>query len=103
MTGASSVISGPDQFLIRDSWSDLRQFRQMPDIDFHRLDAYRKARLKAAMREADIGLCVLVSPISIRYAVDYNTFPLFQSHIPSSYLFFPLDGPSTLHQAYSFG
>ncbi|MER8841349.1 Xaa-Pro peptidase family protein [Mesorhizobium sp. M0913] len=75
----------------------------MPDIDFQRLDGYRKARLKAAMREAGVALCVLVSPVTIRYAVDYNTFPLFQSHIPSTYLFLPLDGPITIHQAYSYG
>ncbi|WP_287236512.1 Xaa-Pro peptidase family protein [Mesorhizobium sp.] len=75
----------------------------MPDIDFQRLDGYRKARLKAAMRESGVALCVLVSPVTIRYAVDYNTFPLFQSHIPSTYLFLPLDGPVTLHQANSYG
>ncbi|CDX52855.1 Aminopeptidase [Mesorhizobium plurifarium] len=75
----------------------------MPDIDFKRLDAYRKDRLRAAMRQADVGLCVLVSPITIRYAVDYNTFPLFQSHIPVTYLFLPLDGPITLLQGFSAG
>ncbi|RVD24973.1 aminopeptidase P family protein, partial [Mesorhizobium sp. M4A.F.Ca.ET.020.02.1.1] len=93
----------PDGFLLRDNWSDLRQFRQMPDIDFQRLDKYRKGRLRAAMRASDVAMCVLVSPITIRYAIDYNTFPLFQSHIPVTYLFFPLDGPVTLHQAYSRG
>ncbi|RWO54524.1 MAG: aminopeptidase P family protein [Mesorhizobium sp.] len=103
MKVTTSVSPGPDGFVLRDNWSDLRQFRPMPDIDFQRLDGYRKARLKAAMREAGIALCVLVSPVTIRYAVDYNTFPLFQSHIPSTYLFLPLDGPITLHQAYSYG
>ncbi|RWI85414.1 MAG: aminopeptidase P family protein [Mesorhizobium sp.] len=95
--------AGPDDHILRDNWSDLRKFRPMPDIDFKRLDAYRKGRLRAAMRQADVGLCVLVSPITIRYAVDYNTFPLFQSHIPVTYLFLPLDGPITLLQGFSAG
>ncbi|RAZ73015.1 M24 family metallopeptidase [Mesorhizobium atlanticum] len=92
------VSPTPDGFVIRDNWSDLRQFRPMPDIDFERLDRYRKGRLRAAMRKADVAMCVLVSPITIRYAVDYNSYPLFQSHIPVTYLFLPLDGPITLHQ-----
>ncbi|ESX09701.1 peptidase M24 [Mesorhizobium sp. LSJC265A00] len=94
---------GPDGLILRDDWSDLRKFRPMPDIDFKRLDGYRKGRLRSAMREAGVALCVLVSPITIRYAVDYNTFPLFQSHIPVTYLFLPLDGPIALHQAFTFG
>ncbi|RWM75090.1 Xaa-Pro peptidase family protein [Mesorhizobium sp.] len=103
MTDSKLVSTSPDAFLLSDNWSDLRRFRSMPDIDFQRLDGYRKARLKAAMRESGVAMCVLVSPVTIRYAVDYNTFPLFQSHIPSTYLFLPLDGPITLHQAYSYG
>ncbi|MER9202312.1 Xaa-Pro peptidase family protein [Mesorhizobium sp. M0933] len=97
------IAPGPDGLILRDNWSDLRKFRPMPDIDFKRLDGYRKGRLRSAMREAGVALCVLVSPITIRYAVDYNTFPLFQSHIPVTYLFLPLDGPIALHQAFTFG
>lgn len=92
------VTSTPDGFVLKDNWSDLRQFRPIPDIDFKRLDRYRKGRLREAMRRADVAMCVLVSPITIRYAVDYNSYPLFQSHIPVTYLFLPLDGPITLHQ-----
>lgn len=87
----------PDGSVLHDNWSDLRQFRPMPDIDFKRLDGYRKARLRAAMREAGVALCVLVSPITIRYAINYNVFPLFQSHIPATYVFVPVDGPIPLH------
>ncbi|MER9370483.1 Xaa-Pro peptidase family protein [Mesorhizobium sp. M0518] len=97
------ITPSPDGLILRDDWSDLRKFRPIPDIDFKRLDGYRKGRLRSAMREAGVALCVLVSPITIRYAVDYNTFPLFQSHIPVTYLFLPLDGPITLHQAFTFG
>ncbi|MEI9426042.1 aminopeptidase P family protein, partial [Mesorhizobium sp. Cs1299R1N1] len=81
-----------------DNWSDLRQFRPMPEIDFKRLDSYRKGRIRSAMRAADVAMCVLVSPITLRYAVDYNQYPLFQSHIPVTYLFFPVEGPVTIHQ-----
>ncbi|MER8581496.1 Xaa-Pro peptidase family protein [Mesorhizobium sp. M1423] len=103
MTDFKVLSPDPDGFLLRDNWSDLRQFRQMPEIDFQRLDTYRKDRLKAAMRDSGVAMCVLVSPITIRYAIDYNTFPLFQSHIPVTYLFLPLEGPITLHQGYSRG
>ncbi|QKC86986.1 Xaa-Pro peptidase family protein [Mesorhizobium sp. NZP2077] len=95
------ITPGPDGLVLSDNWSDLRKFRPMPAIDFKRLDGYRKERLRSAMREADVALCILVSPITIRYTVDYNTFPLFQSHIPVTYLFLPLDGPITLHQAFT--
>ncbi|MER9438940.1 Xaa-Pro peptidase family protein [Mesorhizobium sp. M0618] len=98
MTNSKLGSRGPDELVLHDNWSDLRQFRPMPDIDFKRLDGYRKERLRAAMRQADVAMCVLVSPITIRYAVDYNAYPLFQSHIPVTYLFLPLDGPITLHQ-----
>lgn len=99
MTASKLGSPSPDGSVLHDNWSDLRQFRPMPDIDFKRLDGYRKARLREAMREAGVALCVLVSPITIRYAIDYNVFPLFQSHIPATYVFVPLDGPITLHLA----
>lgn len=103
MTDIQSIGTGTNQSPLQDNWSDLRQFRAMPDIDFRRLDAYRKGRLRDEMRKCGVSLCILVSPVSMRYAVDYNTFPLFQSHIPSTYLFLPLDGPITMHQASSNG
>lgn len=75
-----------DQMLSDDNWSDLSQFRDKPEIDAQRLQEYRMGRLQAAMREADAALCVLVNPISRRYAVDYRNYALFQSHIPTTYL-----------------
>ena len=90
----------PDQMITDDNWSDLSQFREKPEIDNDRLQAYRMARLKTAMREAEVSLCVLVSPISLRYAVEYRNYALFQSHIPTTYLFLPIEGPEVIHGGY---
>ncbi|MGE0211146.1 MAG: M24 family metallopeptidase [Parvibaculaceae bacterium] len=72
----------------------------MPEIDLDRLHAYRLQRLKLAMKEAGTAMCILVSPISLRYAVDYRTYGLFQSHVPTTYLFVPVEGPVVIHAVY---
>ena len=36
----------PDHMIIGEQWSDLRKYREMPDIDFDRLYAYRIERLR---------------------------------------------------------
>jgi Xaa-Pro dipeptidase len=90
----------PDEMLSGDHWSDLRKYRPMPEIDLDRLHAYRLQRLKQAMKEAGASMCILVSPISLRYAVDYRTYGLFQSHVPTTYLFVPVDGPVVIHAVY---
>jgi Xaa-Pro dipeptidase len=95
MTGPS-----PDQFVASDDWSDLRQFRPMPDIDMARLHAYRTRRLKDEIRRADAALCLLVNPVSLRYAADYSSYALFQSHVPTTYVFLPVDGPTVIHGVY---
>ena len=87
----------PDLMLSNDNWSDLSQYQQKPEIDSDRLRVYRMGRIKAGMREADVALCVLVNPISLRYAVEYRNFSLFQSHIPTIYLFLPAEGPGVIH------
>ncbi len=83
-----------------DNWSDLGQHRPVPHIDFDRLRAYRMERLKAALRDADAAMCMLVNPLSLRYAIDYRNYALFQAHIPTTYLFVPVDGPAVIHGAY---
>ena len=83
-----------------DNWSDLSQYQQKPEINSERLQAYRMGRIKACMREAEVALCVLVNPISLRYAVEYRNFSLFQSHIPTIYLFLPVEGPVVIHGGY---
>jgi Xaa-Pro aminopeptidase len=89
--------SSPDSMVLQDDWSDLRRYREIPEIDFDRLHTYRMERIKSALREAEASMCVLVNPVSLRYAVDYPTYPLFQSHIPSTYLFVPVEGPVVIY------
>jgi len=90
----------PDQMVSQDDWSDLSQFRTMPEIDRRRLQCYRQARLRAEMERHEVGLCVMVSPISLRYAVNYRNYAGFMSHIPSTYLFLPAEGPYILFNAF---
>ncbi|MCP4329720.1 MAG: aminopeptidase P family protein [Alphaproteobacteria bacterium] len=89
-----------DQAFLDGDWSDLRRDREIPEIDFDRLRAYRMARIKTCLLDAGAAMCVLVNPISLRYAVDHRTYALFQSHIPTTYLFVPVEGPVVIHGAY---
>ena len=68
-----------------------------PAVDLARLRRYRLGRIREVMTRADVALCVLVNPISLRYAVDFREYAAFQSHIPTYYLFLPLSGPLVLH------
>ncbi len=86
-----------DRMISNDDWSDLSRQTPMPEIDRDRLHRYRTRRLKEALRRHDAAMCLLVNPISLRYAVDFRSYPLFQSHIPLAYLFFPQEGPSVIH------
>ena len=90
----------PDKMVTQDDWSDLRQFRDMPTVDFDRLHRYRTQRLREQMQERDVAMCVMVSPVSLRYAVNYRNYALFMSHIPSTYLFFPMQGEFIIHGAF---
>jgi Xaa-Pro aminopeptidase len=89
-----------DRMILEDNWSDLRRFQEIPEIDFARLHDYRLGRIRTALTEADAAMCVLISPISMRYAVNFRNYALFQSHIPSTYLFISVDGPVLFHNAY---
>ncbi|HSF95377.1 MAG TPA: hypothetical protein VLA52_10155 [Thermohalobaculum sp.] len=97
---ASPAPPAPDAMVLGDGWSDLARYRALPEIDHGRLHAWRTARLKDQLRQAGAAMAVLVSPVSLRYAVDYRTYGLFQAHIPSTYLFLPLDGPTVIYGAY---
>ena len=57
------------------------------------LYTYRLGRLRQAMKEADVSLCILNNPVSLRYVIDFNEYQLFQSHIPTCYLYVPIEGP----------
>lgn len=91
----------PDQLVMNDEWSDLSRIKALPEIDFEKLYAYRMGRLKGCLQKHDAAMCLLVNPISLRYAAEYRTYGLFQSHIPSSYLFVPKnEGPVVMNRAY---
>ena len=89
-----------DTMVQADGWSDLSRYREMPEIDFDRMHRYRIARIRAELKHNDAAMCVLVSPISLRYAADYRSYALFQSHIPTTYLFVPQEGPVVIHGLY---
>ena len=91
----------PDSLVLNDNWSDLRQFRELPNIDHERLNKYRIKRLRAEIKRANVGALVIVNPISLRYAVNYNTYPLFQARVPSTYLIISEEGPTIIHRAYT--
>ncbi len=94
------MSASPDNLVFDDNWSDLTSFRQMPQIDLERMSHYRMARIKQQLELHDAALVVLVNPISLRYAVDYRSYMLFQSHIPTVYLFIPQDGPNVMYGCY---
>ena len=85
--------------LMPDDWSRLSQQREMPEIDVGRMHGYRLARVREQLRRAGAALGVFVSPVSLRYAVDYRAYALFNAHIPATYLFVAGDGPAVLHGA----
>ncbi|MBX2883411.1 MAG: Xaa-Pro peptidase family protein [Granulosicoccus sp.] len=90
----------PDQLVAEDHWSDLSRSQEMPFIDQERLRQYRQLRLKLAMEAHSVSLCVMTSPISLRYAINYRNYALFMSHIPSTYLFYSSEGDFILYNAF---
>ncbi len=90
----------PDYLVTHDEWSDITQLFALPEINFDALYRYRLARIKLQLNKADAACCLIVNPVSLRYAVDYRTYGLFQSHIPTTYLLIPQDGPVVLYAAY---
>ncbi len=91
----------PDKTISDDNWSDLRKFKEFPDLNYDRLYKYRTKRLRAEMRKADLAALVMVNPVSLRYAANYSTYSLFQSRIPSTYLFMSQEGPTIIYGAYA--
>ena len=94
------MLQNPDLLVLDDTWSDVRQHYALEEPDLDRLHTYRQSRLKKVMAEHGIACLIQHSPISLRYAIDYQTYALYQSHMPETYLFMSPDGPSILHGAY---
>ncbi len=89
-----------DRLVLEDDWSDLTRLQPMPQINVERLFDYRRERLREQLRLHDADFCILVNPISLRYAVDYRSYQLFQAHIPTVYLFLPQQGPTVAYGCY---
>jgi len=89
-----------DKLIFDDDWSDLSRFQEVPQINLERMSDYRMTQLKQQLQLHDAAMVVLVNPISLRYAVDYRSYMLFQSHIPQVYLFLPQDGPCVFYGCY---
>ena len=89
-----------EQMLSDDNWSDLSQIREKPQIDVERMHDYRLGRLVNEMQRAETALCILVNPVSLRYTVDFRNYALFQSHIPTAYLFVSSQGATAIHGIY---
>lgn len=53
------------------------------------------------MASADISLLVLTNPASLRYVADWREYAMFQSRIPTYYLFVRPDGRLIMHGAYT--
>ena len=73
------------------------EFLPPPPLDLDALRAGRLVQLRKTMVDHRLDVCVLTNPVSLRYAVDYRGFPLYQSHIPSTYLMVPVEGPLVLY------
>ena len=79
-------------------------FDMLPDFALTKtqqdhLYSYRLQRLRQAMAQADVGLCILNNPVSLRYTIDFDEYPIFQSHIPCCYLYVPIEGPLVMFGA----
>ena len=93
------VNTQPDALILADDWSDLAQHRQPEPVDDNRLHRWRLARLREQLEKTGAAMCLLVSPVSLRYAVNYRDYPLFQSHMPQTYVFVSVEGPTVIHGA----
>ena len=72
----------PDSLIRNDDWSDLTRHRQLEPVDDERLHRWRLSRLRGQLEKTGAAMCLLVSSVSLRYAVNYRDYPLFQSHMP---------------------
>ena len=86
------MTTNPDSLICGDGWSDLTQHRQPEPVDDERLHRWRLSRLSGQLEQTGAAMCLLVSPVSLRYAVNYRDYPLFQSHMPQTYLFYQWKG-----------
>lgn len=97
---SSKTPLNPDAMIAQDGWSDLRQYRDLPDIDMDRLLDYRTKRIREQMELNDVAALVMVNPLSLQYAVNYDSYQLYQSRIPTTYVFMAVEGPTIVFGGY---
>ncbi|MEM7072390.1 MAG: Xaa-Pro peptidase family protein [Pseudomonadota bacterium] len=91
----------PDQLILHhDRWSELAPNAHLDAIDQDRLHEWHLHRLREQLHKHQCAALMLVSPISLRYAFDYRTYSLFQSHIPTTYGVIGQTGKPVLFNAY---
>ena len=61
-----------------------------------RLRTYRLGRVREQLAEFDCGAALLFNPINIRYATGSRSHHVFAMHIPTRYVFVPVEGPVIL-------
>lgn len=70
---------------------------QISGAQLQTLFDYRLNRIRSEMVRQGVSLCILTNPISLRYAINFDEYQIFQSHIPTCYLFLPVEGPLIMH------
>ncbi|TPM57523.1 MULTISPECIES: hypothetical protein [unclassified Mesorhizobium] len=56
--------------------------------------------MRVSLRRKGAAMVMLVNPISLRYALDYRNYPLWQSHAHTTYAFVPIEGPIVAYNVY---
>jgi len=68
------TIAKIDRLVCEDDWSDLTRFAEMPQINTEPMFEYRRDRLREQLKRHDVDFCILLNPVSLRYAVDYRSY-----------------------------
>ena len=90
----------PDELVGMETWSDLTVVRPRPQIDAERLHEYRTARLHEQLDRLEADMVLIHNPVSLRYAIAYSGYQLFQSRTPTAYCFLAADGPTIAFGTY---
>ena len=80
---------------------EAQQHRSQPwseVIDERRLRLGRLARVREQLTRRDLAACVLLDPVSIRYATGARNMQVFHLRNPARYLFVAADGPVVLFE-----
>ena len=76
----------------------LDQLSAEESIDLAAVRAYRLGRVREQMAAHALDACVLLDPVSIRYATGARNMQVFHQRNPARYLFVPQSGPVILHE-----